>query len=39
MTTHHFTPERYYRTMGAHPPVLTIGDGDTVSTTTIAKPG
>lgn len=39
MTHHHFTPERYYRTMGAHPPVLTIADGDTVSTTTVDARG
>ncbi len=39
MTTHHFTPERYYRTMGAHPPVLTIASGDSVVTTTIDAGG
>jgi amidase len=35
MTNQPFTPDHYYRTMGAHPPVLTIADGDTVETTTI----
>ena len=35
MTSHHHTPERYYQTMGAHPPVLTIASGDTVTTTTV----
>lgn len=35
MTTHHFTPDHYFNTIGAHPPVLTIAPGDTVVTTTI----
>lgn len=35
MTTHPFTPDHYFRTMGAHTPVLTVADGDTVATTTI----
>jgi acetamidase/formamidase len=39
MTIHHFTPARYYRTMGAHPPVLTIASGDTVVTTTVDAGG
>lgn len=39
MTHHHFTPQQYFRTMGAHPPVLTIADGDSVTTTTIDARG
>src|SRR5688572_6331137 len=35
MTTHHFQPTRYYRTIGTHEPALHIADGDTVITTTI----
>ena len=32
---HHFTPTRYYTTLGPHPPVLQVGDGDTLVTTTV----
>ncbi len=39
MTTHHFAPTRYYNTLGSHPPVLTVADGDTVVTTTIDAHG
>src|SRR3954468_5416895 len=39
MTTHTFTPTTYYNTLGPHPPVLTIADGDTVVTTTIDAGG
>jgi amidase len=39
VTTHRFTPETYYSTIGSHPPVLTIADGDTVITTTIDARG
>ncbi len=35
MTTHHFQPDHYFTTIGAHPPVLTIAPGDTVITTTV----
>jgi acetamidase/formamidase len=35
MTIHHFTPSRYYNTLGPHEPVLHIGDGDTVVTTAV----
>ena len=35
MTTHRFRPEYYHRTLGEHPPVLHIDDGDTVITTTV----
>ena len=35
MARHEFTPERYYTTMGPHPPVLRIAPGDTVVTTTV----
>lgn len=39
MTRHTFIPERYYNTMGAHPPVLRIAQGDTVVTTTVDAMG
>ncbi len=39
MTIHRFTPERYYSTMGTHPPVLRISSGDTVITTTVDANG
>jgi amidase len=39
MATHSFTPTRYFSTIGTHEPVLTIGDGDTVVTTTIDAGG
>ena len=39
MTTHQFTPTRYYTTMGAHAPALRIADGDTVVTTTVDARG
>jgi amidase len=39
MTTHQFRPERYYTTIGTHEPVLRIGDGDTVVTTTVDAAG
>lgn len=39
MTTHEFAPDHYFNTMGAHPPVLTIAPGDTVSTTTVDAGG
>ena len=32
---HHFTPTRYHTTLGPHPPVLQVGDGDTLVTTTV----
>ena len=32
---HHFTPTRYYTTLGPHPPGLRVGDGDTLVTTTV----
>jgi amidase len=35
MTIHRFKPERYYRSLGPHEPVLHIAPGDTVITTTI----
>jgi acetamidase/formamidase len=35
MTTHRFKPTHYYTTIGPHEPVLHIGTGDTVITTTI----
>ena len=34
-----FSPSLYYTTLGAHPPVLRIVDGDTVSTTTVDAAG
>jgi acetamidase/formamidase len=39
MTTHHFEPTGYYNTIGSHPPVLTVADGDTVITITIDAHG
>jgi amidase len=39
LATHHFTPERYYRTIGSHEPVLRVADGDTIVTTTIDARG
>jgi amidase len=39
MTTHQFTPTRYYTTMGSHEPVLHIEDGDTVITSTVDAGG
>ncbi|MEM7535453.1 MAG: acetamidase/formamidase family protein [Chloroflexota bacterium] len=39
MTTHHFTPTHYHNTIGWHEPVLHIGDGDTVVTTTVDARG
>src|SRR5262245_43600609 len=35
MTTHHFEPTQYYRTLGSHEPVLRIASGDSVSTTCV----
>ncbi|MCS6846085.1 MAG: acetamidase/formamidase family protein [Anaerolineae bacterium] len=32
---HYFTPQRYYNTLGVHPPALTLADGDTVLTTCV----
>src|SRR5918992_6362029 len=39
MARHAFTPERYYTTMGSHPPALRIAPGDTVVTTTVDSVG
>ncbi|MCB0095281.1 MAG: acetamidase/formamidase family protein [Caldilineaceae bacterium] len=39
MTTHHFSPTHYHTTIGWHEPVLHIGDGDTVITTTVDARG
>jgi amidase len=39
MTIHHFTPTRYYNTLGWHEPVLHIQSGDTVITTTVDARG
>src|SRR5262249_12920105 len=39
MTTHHFQPTHYHTTIGSHEPVLHIGDGDTVITTTVDARG
>lgn len=35
MATHNFQPTHYYNTIGSHPPVLRIADGDTVITTCV----
>ena len=39
MAHHDFKPEIYYTAIGAHQPVLSIADGDTVSTTTVDAGG
>ncbi len=39
MAVHHFTPTRYYNTIGSHEPALRIADGDTVETTTVDAMG
>jgi amidase len=39
MTVHHFQPQQYYNTLGQHQPVLHIGDGDTVVTSTVDARG
>jgi acetamidase/formamidase len=39
MATHHFAPAHYFTTMGAHPPVLRVRDGDTIVTTTVDASG
>jgi amidase len=39
MTTHTFAPTQYHRSLGPHDPVLTIADGDTISTTTVDARG
>lgn len=39
MTTHHFQPTHYHTTLGSHEPVLRIGDGDSVTTTTVDAGG
>lgn len=35
MTTHEFTPDHYFNTIGSHPQVLTISPGDSVVTKTV----
>jgi acetamidase/formamidase len=39
MAVHNFTPTHYFTTIGSHPPVLRIADGDTVITTTVDARG
>ena len=39
MPTHHFNPNRYYTAIGTYEPVLRIGDGDSVVTTTVDAGG
>jgi len=39
MAIHNFSPTQYYSTLGEHPPVLFIHDGDTVRTTTVDARG
>ena len=39
MAVHNFTPTHYFNTIGSHPPVLRIADGDTVITTTVDARG
>ena len=39
MTHHKFVPDHYHVTIGSHEPVLTIADGDRVSTTTVDAAG
>ncbi len=39
MATHEFEPTHFHGTLGSHPPVLEIRDGDTVRTTTLDAGG
>ena len=39
MATHKFTPTRFYNVIGTAEPVFTVGDGDTVVTTTLDAAG
>ncbi len=39
MALHNFAPTHYFTTIGSHPPVLRIADGDTVVTTTVDARG
>jgi acetamidase/formamidase len=39
MAKHTFEPTHYFNTLGSHPPVLRIADGDTVATTTVDARG
>jgi acetamidase/formamidase len=39
VTIHRFQPEHYHHTLGSHPPVQHIADGDTVITTTVDAHG
>ena len=39
MTTHQFTPDHYFSTLGTHPPVLRVADGDSIETTTLDAGG
>ncbi len=39
MATHHFEPDHYHNAIGTYDPVLHIGDGDTVVTTTVDASG
>ncbi|MFT3989271.1 acetamidase/formamidase family protein [Aestuariivirga sp.] len=39
MTTHHFSPTRFFNTIGSHAPELTVADGDTVIAATLDAHG
>ncbi|NJM31149.1 MAG: acetamidase [Rhizobiales bacterium] len=39
MTTHHFAPNTFFNTLGAHAPVLSVESGDTVITETLDAHG
>jgi len=39
MALHHFQPDHYHVTIGSHPPVLRLHDGDRVVTTTVDAAG
>jgi acetamidase/formamidase len=39
MAIYNFRPDHYFTTIGSHPPVLQIADGDTVRTTTVDARG
>jgi amidase len=39
MPTHHFSPSAFYNTIGTHPAVLKIADGDTVTAETVDARG
>lgn len=39
MATHRFSPRQFHNTLGSHPPVFTLADGDTLITETLDAHG